>query len=500
MPAVVGGGVAAAALAGYALVEMDRTMAFAVAALPVVAIGAVYLMTSGQIALWAAAFVLPMSKFIGGDQLPGGLFYQDVIALLAIGALIFATFIAPGRVPAIPHTPVLGWPFVLFAAAIFTATLRGHHSYGANLVGQPVRLFLYAAIVAALAGMTVPRMYRLLPWIFYPGVIFSVLLALFYLATGGSATDQDQLSTGGTRLIGISRSIYASGALFLALLHLRIASDTRSRMLHLGIAVIAMFCVVAGFGRAVYAGVAVVGLLLFATSRGMRNNVLSIVPLALPFIVVLAVGVHQAAPDFVNSVNERMFTSPDTDANVQWRVEANRAVLEQVREDPLFGVGFGRGSEFYLEVENPTTGFPVLQRFEIGQDPHNGYVYLLAGGGILALGTFALLLGTFAFDVVRRYRSNSDPRARLILLWASATLFVFLLNAASGTALGRADILLTIWALLVLPAVVTAEPEGSHVQEMRRAERRISNQSAPLRPISHHAMETWSHSPTRHSR
>ena len=103
----------------------------------------------------------------------------------------------------------------------------------------------------------------------------------------------------------------------------------------------------------------------------------------------------------------------ETDANVQWRLRANRAVLEQFREQPLVGVGFGRRSGFFIEVENETTGLPALRRVEIGQDPHNGYVFLLAGGGILALGTFALLLGTFAIDVVRRYRTNSDPRARL---------------------------------------------------------------------------------------
>ena len=108
---------------------------------------------------------------------------------------------------------------------------------------------------------------------------------------------------------------------------------------------------------------------------------------------------------------------------MQWRLRANRAVLEQFREQPLFGVGFGRRSEFFIEVENETTGLPALHRAEIGQDPHNGYVFLLAGGGILALGTFALLLGTFALDVVRRYRSSSDPRSRLILIWASRNAF-----------------------------------------------------------------------------
>ena len=464
------GGAGAAAVAGYALVEINATAAFAVAALPVIAVGGVYLMTSGQIALWAAAFILPVSRLFGG-QLVGGLYYQDVVALLAIGAWIFAMFIARGRVPPIPRTPVLGWPFVLFAAVIFSATLRGHYEYGASLIGQPLRLFLYAAIVAGLAGMTVPKMYRLLPWIFYPAVVLVALRALYYLATGGSATDASVLSTGGTRLIGISPTLYAAGGLFLALLNLRLVSEARARMLHLSFAGIAMFCVISGFGRAVYAAVAIVGLLFFVTSRGIRGTVLSIVPLAAPFLVVLAIGVNQAAPEFVGSVSDRLFSAPETDANVQWRLEANRAVLDQVREEPLFGVGFGRSSHFFIEIPNETTGRSTFQRVDIGQDPHNAYVFLLAGGGILALGGFALLLATFGVDAARRYRSNRDPRARLIILWACATLFAFLLNAASGTSFARPDNILTIWALLVLPAVVRPSTNGeSEGEPKNRAE------------------------------
>lgn len=481
-PALVAGGAGAAAVAGYALVEMDATAAFAVAALPLLAVGGVYLMTSGQVVLYAAAIALPMSSFIGG-QVTGNLYYQDLIALLALGAWIFARFLGRGRVASIPHTPVLGLPFVLFAAVIFSATLRGHYAYGAGLIGQPLRLFLYAAIIAGLAGMTVPKMYRLLPLLFYPGVIVIALVGLYFLATGGSSTDQDHLSTGGTRLIGITSSLYAAGALFLALLNLRLAPDMRERMLHLGIAVIATFCVVAGFGRAVYAAVAVVGLLFFITSRGIRNTVLSVLPLALPFLAVLAIAFNHAAPDFVGSARDRMFTKPETDANVQWRLQANRAVLEQVREQPLFGVGFGRASEFFVEIEDQTTGLTALQRVEIGQDPHNGYVFLLAGGGILALGTFALLLGTFAVDAVRRYRNTADPRAHLIILWASATLFAFLVNAASGTSFGRPDNLLTIWALLVLPAVVRPSSEGDSGREPQKRAEVESPKAADLQDV-----------------
>jgi len=231
-------------------------------------------------------------------------------------------------------------------------------------------------------------------------------------------------------------------------------------VLHLSMAAVATFGVVASFGRAVYAAVAIVGVLFLLTSRRLRSSVLSVVPLALPFVAVLAIGVNQAAPEFVESISGRILSAPETDANVQWRLEANRAVLGQVREEPLFGVGFGRTSEFFIQVEDPMTGITLPQRVEINQDPHNGYIFLLAGGGLVALGSFALLLGTFALDALRRYQRNTDPIARLIILWACATLFVFLFNAGSGPSFGVPDNILTIWALLVLPSVVRPASEN----------------------------------------
>ena len=467
-----------AAAAGFVLVEVSPTAAVALTLLPLIALAVVYLITSGQAVLYAAAIALPMSTLIAAP-ISGSLYYQDVIAAFALGALIFAKFLGRGRVPPIPRTPVLGWPYVLFAAAILSATLRGHYAYGTALFGQPLRLFFYAVIVAGLVGMTAQKMYRLLLALFYTGAVLAALVALFLLATGGSSEGKDAvpLSTGGARLLGIETSQYCAGALFLALLNLRLAPGLRARALHLSIAAVATFGVVAGFGRAVYTAVALVGVLLFITSRRLRRSVLSIVPVAVPFLVVLAIGVNQAAPKFVDSVADRMLSPPKTDANVQWRLEANRAVLAQVREQPLFGVGFGRGSEFFINVEDRITGITTPQRIEIDQDPHNGYIYLLAGGGLVALGSFVLLLGTFALDAVRRYRRNTDPIARLIILWVCATLFVFLLNAASGPSFGIPENILAIWALLVLPAVVrpASEDDSGGAEPQTEADHEIRN-------------------------
>ncbi len=456
---MVAGAAAISSVTALVLVRSGPGAALGLAVLPLLAIGVAYVITTGQTVIYAAAIVLPMLPILALTSQLGGLLYpQDLLAVAALGALIFAKFVGRDRTPPVPSTPVLGWPFVLFAVAITAATLRGHYAYGTSLVGQPVRLFLYAAVVAGLIGMTVPRLHRLLTIWFYGGAAIVALAALYYLATGGSATDQSGLSTGGTRPLAISTSMYCAGTLFLALLNLRLPSESHRRPLHLSFAAVGLFGAVVGYGRAVYLGVFVVGVILFLVSRHLRRTILSVVPLALPFVVLLAIGVSHAAPELVDTLGSRVTAgSSASDLNVQWRVKANRAVLEQVREQPLFGVGFGRNAAIVLEEKDPTTGITYERREEIGQDPHNGYMYLLAGGGIVALVSFMVLLGVFVFDAIRRHRSTSDPTARLLIVWACATLFVFLLNAGSGTAFVNPTDVMTIWALLVLPAVVGSQ-------------------------------------------
>jgi O-antigen ligase len=456
--------VALSAAAAFALVEMSPTAGVALAGLPLLALAVVYLVTSGQVVLYAGAIALPITTLpIVSKQILGSLYLQDLIVVVALGALVFAVLLGRDRVPAIPHTPVLGWPLVLFGAAIVAATLRGHYAYGASLIGQPLRLVFYAAIVAGLAGMTTQRMFRLLHVLFYPGAVLALLMALYYLATGGSATDQAGLSTGGTRLLGISTSLYCAGALYLALLNLRLAPRAGARVLHLSMAAVATFGVIVAFGRAAYTAVGLTFLLFFVTSPKLRNAVFSVLPLALPFVILLALAVNNAAPGLGPEIVSRVSSSPEADANVQWRLKATDAVLAEVREQPLFGVGFGRTTHFFLNVKDPTTGIPSAQRIEVGEDPHNGYLYLLAGGGLLALASFALILVVYAIDAVRRYRTNPDPTGRQIILWGSAMLFGFLLNGASGTSFDRPFNVLTIWALLVLPAVVTRDPKAAPV-------------------------------------
>ena len=142
-------------------------------------------------------------------------------------------------------------------------------------------------------------------------------------------------------------------------------------------------------------------------------------------------------------------------------VQANKAVLAQVREAPYVGSGFGRETEFFIQVKD-SAGFLVPFRLQIFQDPHNGYLWLWAGGGIIALGAFLAVLATFVVDAVRRFRGTNDEIERLIVLWAD------------GNGISRGDVrrcvghhvqnpgdLMFVWVLLVIPAVVPLRPRQS---------------------------------------
>lgn len=447
-----------AALVTLALVRVGPVAALLVAVLPVVALGLPWVVRAGGFSLYLAAFAFPLTGIPEfGRPVPLGsanVYPQDILIALAIslGALAWLTA-PPGRRPRIPVPPVLGVPFALFAAVILAATIRGHASFGSSLLGQPLRLVLYAGLILCLVNVDPRRLYRALLVVFYGGTIVTLLWALYYVGAGGSQSGSADLSTGGTRVLAISTSTYAAGALFLAVLSLRLAPALGHNLLHLVMAAIAFVEVVLGFGRAVYASVALVLLVIMLLSRPVRRAIWLTAPLLLPFVLLAALTIPRFAPEVIKAAQERVAASPEQDANVRWRIANNQAVLAQVREEPIIGSGFGKPVSFYVDIES-SAGFMVQVREDTGQDPHNGYVYLLAGGGVIALGAFLLLLGVFGFDTWRRFRSSDDELGKLIPAWAAATLFVMLFNAASGTTFESPGDILGIWALILAPAVV----------------------------------------------
>jgi hypothetical protein len=112
-------------------------------------------------------------------------------------------------------------------------------------------------------------------------------------------------------------------------------------------------------------------------------------------------------------------------------------------DEPILGLGFGRETQ-YVWLGN---------YYRVEGDPDNSYVFLLAGGGILALGGFLLLLGSFVRDAFRRLRSAVGTNRGLVL-WALSAWFIIAVNCAMAPFLPRPKLVLSLWALMLVPALV----------------------------------------------
>jgi O-Antigen ligase len=432
---------------GGALTTSPR-LGVALVLLPVlaVALGALIASNRATLVYLAIAFQL-FAPLPLNDPLPGGIYPSDLLVALAVGSWVTAWLVnPPDKRPSWVKTPVLGLPLLVFAAALSMATVRGEADRGLPLLGPSFRLVVYAAIVFAMTDLRPRDAYNGLVALFYAGTVWQVLVAFYSLATGTSATDQVFLSTGGERLLAGSTSIFMAGALLLALLNLERDRHAGRSALHLTIAALATLALFYTFARITYAAVALlVPVALFAYRR-VGSRVLAYLPLCVPFLVLAALLIPRVDPDFYPTLRERIATTPSADSSAEFRRELSSAVWEQVRENPLLGVGFGR--ESVVRVEN--------QPVTIVQDPHNQFLFLWAGGGLVLLGSFIVLLVVYLFDARRRFRAGTPDERRLVF-WAVALWFVFVVNSAAGIILTSPSLLLVFWILMLLPTVVRPE-------------------------------------------
>jgi hypothetical protein len=118
-------------------------------------------------------------------------------------------------------------------------------------------------------------------------------------------------------------------------------------------------------------------------------------------------------------------------------------------DEVLLGSGFGRESTFLFEGRV----YPVVG------GPDNSYVFVLAGSGVLGLGGLLLVMGVFVHDTWRRIRATRGYQ-RALVIWALATWFVFMVNCLMAPFLPRPKLVLTIWALMLVPAIVAPHVGG----------------------------------------
>jgi O-antigen ligase len=440
----------AAANAGLGIMLASaRAEAVALGALPIVAVLIGVLIASNRAALILAAFALNLlTPLPVADALPlhAGIavYPSDILVLLAILSWAAAWLINPEEARPSPlRTGLLGWPLLLFGVMLLGAIVRGNERYGESLVSVPVRFLIYAGIAAAVADLKPRDAYRWLVGIFYVGTVWQVLVAIYGYVTGTSATQAVVLSTGGERLLAGSTAMFMAGALLLALLNLEEEHSARRTAADLVMAALATFALVNTFQRTTFALVGLLVPLALLGFRRVRLRATAFLPLCAPFLVLVALLVPKADPTLFPTLAERLTASPSTDTSASWRKKAISSVWSEVREDPVRGVGFGRKTSFEING----------QRTTLTQDPHNQFIYLWAGGGLLLLGSFVLLLAVFLVESWRRFKVGTREERRL-LFWAVSLWFVFLVNSATGIVLTSPQLLLVFWVLMVLPMIV----------------------------------------------
>lgn len=453
------------------VIGLGQPLVLAVAALPLAVVVLVTLAVNARwllvlLALGLSVIGEPVTDRFGVG--PVNIWAFDIIVAIAVAGW-FADWLSrpKERRPRLPRAAILGLPLLLFGLALLIGAERGHDRYGASLIGMPLRLVLYAAIATAITSVSPRQALRGLTFVFYGGVLLQAAVAAYHVASGTSATAHLNLSTGGIRYIGIGAATYMGAAVMLALLNL--ARARKHHALHLTVLALACMTVILAYTRTVWLIVGVEVLVFLLVSRSARRVAFSAIPVVVPFLIIAVLALASVKPDLITTFSERLSTPASQDSSVLWRTYAYRAVLSGVDEERLLGVGFGRTTSF--SINN--------QPNYIAGDPHNGYIYVYAGGGLLALGALILLILTHLGEVVRRWRWADDD-GRTLIAFSFSLWLLFMGHAASEPVFTEPQMIMTIWIAMLLPALVVRRPE--HVRAPLRRPKPSSAPAPATRP------------------
>jgi len=156
----------------------------------------------------------------------------------------------------------------------------------------------------------------------------------------------------------------------------------------------------------------------------------------------------------------KTFTSLGKDPNVQKRLIYWDAAWRMIQARPVFGCG--PGYEVFVEAyqrrfKRVDTGEPVTA-------PHNGYLSLGVGTGLIGLTSFFFLLGSTLFILLRRRRKLAGFE-RALAAGATASLIGFLIGNIADDPLLNERVAAVFWLLLGLiaaPVAIDAEDEDAY--------------------------------------
>lgn len=420
--------------------------AVAVAALPAIAVTGRLLLRSDGGVLVLLPFAFGLSTIAAlRNPLPLAtgikIYPTDIVVLLALAHWML-------RCPASRSGDAAPWPRALwlsmigvFAAGMCIGVVRGHDAFGTNLAGQPTRIMAYALIGLIVIRQRPVRLERGLTLVLYAGSAWQAAVGTVDLVTGGHQTGALALSTGGERILALSTALFLAGALLWAVLSLALGSTGRRAQLDYLICTLSSYGLLLAFSRTLFIALAVLLPWIFILSGRLRERAVIAVCFLVPALALtLTIPSVQSLP-VVHTAIERVDNTNSQDINVQYRTKASAATLAGLSRRPVLGFGFGHPASFTING--------TVYHLE-GDDPHNSFVYILAGGGLLALSGLVGLIYLFVGRWLTWLRSPM-ARGRPIALWAGGFLILFVAQAATEPALAMPVLGLTMWTVLFLP-------------------------------------------------
>ncbi len=423
---------------------------------------------SGNLAIAAMIGMLPMLVIIGDAFLA-----SNGVAVIIFAMVMNLTELSLARLPLFSHPFHLYLPDILvvlvflhwalgkrpaglvrqpppaaflLAAAVFCATVligtvEGYTAYSTPLISNSSRLVIYAIFAVAVTRYTPAQLERGLRIGFYLGVVVTAVLGTYYLATGTSQTNQAVVTTGGDRTIALSTSMFVAGGMILALLSIARSRSFSEARLDWAILTLGIYEQILALSRTTLIALVILVPAILLSSREARRRVLVVALILGAVILSVVLVANPSTPAPIASFERRIFDTNSQDRDVLWRAQAAHAMLSGLDSHLLTGVGFGRSPYFTLRGLNEQVK---------GGDPHDGFIYLLSGGGLLALASFVSMI-LLSFRILARRITTASAGDRLVLWWSGAFLFVYLVNVATLPVISIVFYMPTLWILLGIP-------------------------------------------------
>ena len=279
--------------------------------------GSATLIASNRAVLVFAALAMPLFEplpLTGALPLHAGIqvYPSDILVLLAVG------FVG-GRVasesggsrPSSLGTRLLGWPLLLFGIVLFAAIVRGHERYGESLVGIPLRFLLYAGIAAAVTRSQASRCLQMARRPLLCRNRLAGARGALRLCDGNVRDLRGRPLDRGQRVLAGSTAMFMAGALLLALLNLELERRAGRAALHLVMVALSIFALVSTLQRTTFALVSLLVPLFVLAFRQIGLRTAVFLPMAAPFIVLLALFVPKADPTFLPDVCRPRYGQPE---------------------------------------------------------------------------------------------------------------------------------------------------------------------------------------------